>query len=187
MSVRTLQRTDGAIFFCTFTCWGWMRLIGITNCYDRVYNWMRITHEKGFRILGFVITPNHVHLLIYAPENMSINPLLGNAKRFLAYDIVERLKTQGEVKVMERLRSAVRPSDAARGQEHRVFTTSSDIRECFDRAMIEQKLDYMHANPVSGEWALVANALDYPHSSAGFYERGDASLAPITHYHEIIG
>ena len=44
-----------------------------------------------------------------------------------------------------------------------MFTTSSDIRECFDRAMIEQKLDYMHANPVSGEWALVADALDYPH------------------------
>ena len=53
--------------------------------------------------------------------------------------------------------------------------------------MIEQKLDYMHANPVSGVWSLVEDALDYPHSSAGFYERGDHCLAPVTHYHEIIG
>jgi hypothetical protein len=48
MSVRTLQRTDGAIFFCTFTCYGWMHLIELTKCYDRIYNWMRIAHDNGF-------------------------------------------------------------------------------------------------------------------------------------------
>ena len=82
---------------------------------------------------------------------------------------------------------AVRPGDEVREQAHRVFTTSTDIRECFDRAIIEQKLDYMHANPFSGGWALVEDALDYPQSSAGFYERGDRSLAPVIHYHEVVG
>ena len=52
--------------------------------------------------------------------------------------------------------------------------------------MVEQKLDYMRANPVSGESSLVADALDYPHSSASFYERGDACSVPITHYHAIL-
>jgi len=67
-----------------------------------------------------------------------------------------------------------------------VFTTSSDIRECFHEAMIRQKLDYMHANPVSGKWALVENAVDYPHSSMAFYERGDPSSAPVEHFEVVL-
>jgi REP element-mobilizing transposase RayT len=186
MSVRKLQRTDGAVFFCTFTCWAWLPLIERTQVYDRVYNWMHIARGKGFRILGFVIMPNHVHLLLYAPPGPSINALLANAKRFLAYDILALLKYQGEQDLLDQLKAAVRPGDAKRGQEHRVFTTSSDIRECFDEAMIQQKLDYMHGNPVSGKWALVVNAFDYPHSSMAFYERGDPSPAPVEHFEVVL-
>ena len=42
MSVRTLQRTVGAIFFCTSTCYGWIHLIELTKCYDRVYTSARM-------------------------------------------------------------------------------------------------------------------------------------------------
>ena len=183
MSVRTLQRTDGATFHCTFTCWNWLPLIERTNAYDHIYRWMHIAQAKGARIFGFVIMPNHVHLLIHTPEGLSINALLANAKRFLAYEIRSRLIDLEAHGLLEALKAAVRPSDAARGQQHRVFMPSSDIRECYDEAMIQQKLDYIHANPVKGKWMLAENYLDYPHSSAGFYERGGASNAPVGNYH----
>jgi REP element-mobilizing transposase RayT len=147
-----------------------------------MYNWMHWAHAKGFRIFGYVIMPNHVHLVIHAPEGMSINRLLANAKRFLAYEIRDRLIRQGELALLEMLKAAVRPCDAARGQEYRVFMPSSDIRECFDEVMLLQKLDYIHTNPVKGKWMLAENYLDYPHSSAGFYERGDPTTAPVVHY-----
>ncbi|HQV39171.1 MAG: transposase [Flavobacteriales bacterium] len=182
MSVRTRQRTDGAIFYCTFTCWQWLPLIERTSTYDHIYSWMHIAKTKGFRIFGYVIMPNHVHLVIHAAEGLSINALLANAKRFLAYEIRDRLIKQGDMVLLEMLKAAVRPSDAARGQEYRVFMPSSDIRECFDEAMIQQKLDYIHTNPVKGKWMLADNYLDYPHSSAGFYERGDAATVPVEHY-----
>ena len=182
MSVRTRHRTDGATFYCTFTCWQWLPLIERTSTYDHIYNWMHIAKAKGFRIFGYVIMPNHVHLVIHAAEGSSINALLANAKRFLAYAIRNRLIQQGEFAVLETLKAAVRPSDAARGQDYRMFMTSSDIRECVDDAMVQQKLDYIHANPVKGKWMLAENYLDYPHSSAGFYERGDASSAPVENY-----
>ncbi len=38
------------------------------------------------------------------------------------------------------------------------FETSSDIKECFDGKMIDQKLRYIHANPVSKKWRLVDDA-----------------------------
>ncbi len=188
MGVRTLQRTDGAVFFCTFTCWSWLPLIERTKAYDRIYNWMHIATGKGFSILGYVIMPNHVHLLIHAPEGASINALLANAKRFLAYDMLDRLHASGDQDLLTQLQAGLRPGDAQRGQRHRVFATSSDIRECLDEPMLIQKLEYMHGNPVSDAWNLAENALDYPHSSAAFYAHGPGHPcpAPIVHYHMIL-
>ncbi|MFT3884723.1 MAG: transposase [Flavobacteriales bacterium] len=143
---------------------------------------MHIAKAKGFRLFGYVIMPNHVHLVIHAPEGLSIHGLLANAKRFLAYGIRTRLIQRGEQELLGTLKAAVRPSDAARGQEYRVFMPSSDIRECSDEDMIQQKLAYIHANPVKGKWMLVENYLDYPHSSAAFYERGDVPATPVEHY-----
>ncbi|HMZ50378.1 MAG TPA: transposase [Flavobacteriales bacterium] len=187
MSVRTTQRIDGATFFCTFTCWQWLPLIEKAACHDHIYRWMHQARTQGFRFFGFVIMPNHVHLVIHAPEGRSINTLLANAKRFMAYTILDALVRQGEMGILAKLQAAVRPSDAQRGQRHRVFNTSSDIRECFDEAMIQQKLNYIHTNPVKGKWTLAENHLNYPHSSAGFYERGDASPAPLEHFHLALG
>ncbi|HRQ85541.1 MAG TPA: transposase [Flavobacteriales bacterium] len=182
MPVRTLQRTDGATFYCTFTCWNWLPLIERADAYDHGCRWMHIAKTKGCRIFGYVIMPNHVHLLIHTPEGLSINALLANAKRFLAYEIRSRLVDLEEHGLLVTLKDAVRPSDAARGQVCRVFMPSLDIRGCYDEAMIQQKLDYIHANPVKGKWMLAENYLDYPHSSAAFYERGDASSAPVENY-----
>lgn len=188
MAVRKEQRTDGAIFFCTFTCWKWLPLIEHTKAYDHIYGWMHIASTKHFSLLGHVIMPNHVHLLVHAPEGASINALLSNAKRFLAYGILQRLVDAGDAAMLATLRAGLRPGDAQRGQKHRVFATSSDIREVLDERMLIQKLEYMHANPVSGVWDLVPNALHYPHSSAAFYAYGPehAGPAPLVHHHNII-
>ena len=143
---------------------------------------MWLAHEKGYRFVGHVIMPNHVHLLVHVPEGSDINQLLANGKRFLAYEVVKRLERMGDHKVLRSLQRALRASDRMRYQRHRVFRTSSDIRECLDESMLTQKLDYIHANPVSGKWTLVEDAIDYAHSSFAFYERGDRSPAPIVHY-----
>ena len=65
-----------------------------------------------------------------------------------------------------------------------MFAPSTDIKECFDGRMIEQKLKYMHANPVSKRWRLADDAVDYPHSSFAFYVRGEARQAPLVAYQE---
>jgi REP element-mobilizing transposase RayT len=130
-------------------------------------------------VVGYVIMPNHVHVLLFAPENHKVNTLLANAKRFLAYEAIKKLERSGRRDLLNVLSEATRPGDRERGQRHRVFTTSSDIKECHDEAMIHQKLDYIHANPVSGKWSLVDDPMDYPHSSMAFYERGTGSPAPL--------
>lgn len=101
---------------------------------------MYIAYGLGHRFFGYAIMPNHVHFVIRAPEGGSINTVLANGKRFLAYEIVKRLKERGRKDVLMRLQQGVRASYSGRGQKHRVFETSTDLIELFHARMIEQKL-----------------------------------------------
>ena len=71
------------------------------------------------------------------------------------------------------------------GKKHKVFRQSFDAKECFSIEILEQKLDYIHANPVSGKWNLVDYFTDNKYSSASFYELG-VKNEYITHYKEVL-
>ena len=104
----------------------------------------------------------------------------------MAYEIIDRLVGQNNHRTLNYLKRAVNSNEMTKGQKHRVFETSSDIKWCFSRRMLEQKLDYIHHNPVKGKWSLVKDYAFYPHSSAAFYERGQESQVPITHYADLV-
>lgn len=137
--------------------------------------------------MGYVIMPNHLHVLIYFPEmHNSLNSIIGNAKRFMAYEIIKRLETAKQFEMLEDLYHAVKKGERKKGQRHKVFEESFDAKECFSNEFVYQKLNYMHKNPVSKRWQLVADFTDYPHSSASFYEKGIKSYDKLLHVNEIL-
>jgi hypothetical protein len=92
-----------------------------------------------------------MHLLVYAGADMPVlNTLIGNGKRFLAYEMVRRLQSMNQVYVLYELKSGVQQNEQKIGKKHQVFQLSFDAKLCFSEAMVEQKLDYIHRNPVSG-------------------------------------
>lgn len=187
MSVKKEQPEKNKIYFCTFTCYNWISLFQLTSLYDHIYKWFNYINEKyQNKIIGFVIMPNHIHLLIYVSENsITINKLIGNGKRFMAYEIVKRLTTQKNYDVLNRLKKNINIRDSKNGKLHHVFTPSFDCKLCFNDKMIIEKLNYIHNNPISKKWSLTENAIDYKHSSARFYEIESREEYPITHYRDI--
>lgn len=103
----------------------------------------------------------------------------------MAYEIVERLKASGRADILKTLFEKVTIQELARKKKHRVFEMSSDIKPCYAKQFLCQKLDYMHRNPVTGKWKLAPTFVDYPHSSAAFYNLNIPHLnIEITHYDE---
>ncbi len=149
MSTRKLHQNDGAVYFGTFTCHQWIPLFHELKAYDLFYSWMHLATAQGYHFLGYAIMPNHAHFILRVHEGGAINTLLSNGKRFMAYEFVQRLTAVGRHDLLDRLKEGLRPSDIARGQKHRVFATSTDLVELFSGKKIEQKLKYIHANPVS--------------------------------------
>jgi hypothetical protein len=188
MAIRQLREEKDEIFFCTVTCYNWLNLFEITNFYDEIYKWFDILKNYSCSIVGYVLMPNHLHFLVYIPENSrNLNTLIGNGKRFMAYEIITRLQILDDKKMLYLLSNVVSLRERLKGHIHKVFEPSFDSKICFSEKMILEKLDYMHQNPVSGKWNLVEEYTDYLHSSAKFYEFNKQGIYPVTHYKEIIG
>jgi hypothetical protein len=182
---RKIPYSEG-VYSITFTCYKWLPLIQLVNGYDLVYKWFDILKSSGNYVLGYVIMPNHLHsLLAFRNTGKEINTIIGNGKRFMAYEIVRRLKDLQLLYILEQLSSAVERKDKARGKLHEVWMDSFDWKTCDKSFMIKQKLKYFHNNPCTKKWSLAKSPVDYLHSSANFYETGEQGIYPVLNYMEL--
>ncbi|MCH5231911.1 MAG: transposase [Muribaculaceae bacterium] len=53
--------------------------------------------DKKYSIMGFVVMPNHVHLLLLGKNQINVIKAIGSVKRFSAYTINQFLNTRGKV------------------------------------------------------------------------------------------
>ena len=117
--------------------------------------------------------PNHVHALIdFAGSTKNINTVIGDGKRFIAYQIITRLKEAGKTDVLAILEKAVTAKSKNKGKNHEVWEESFDWKICETAEFANQKLIYMHNNPCSGKWKMVEDITKYEHSSARYYITG---------------
>ncbi len=130
--------------------------------------------------------PNHVHAFIsFIDTPQSINTIVGNGKRFMAYEIIARLQAENETDLLQSLKKAVEAKRKHNNKKHEVWKLSFDWKDCRSNDFVWQKLDYMHNNPCTGKWQLAENALLYPHSSARFYLTGEQEIYHIRNFMEM--
>lgn len=184
MSIGRKITEPNGIFFITFTCARWMPLFQIADGYAAVYRWFDCLKERRHYIAGYVIMPSHVHALIaFSTNSSSINTIIANGKRFMAYELVNRLKTQGKLDVLEQLASWVNTTERYKNRQHEVFEPSFDRKECRTLRFTQQKADYIHQNPCKAGLAHLPEA--YAHSSARYHYTGVQGLYPVITYMEL--
>jgi REP element-mobilizing transposase RayT len=182
---RSIPYNEG-VYFITFTCHNWLPLIDMVKGYDLVYKWFDHLKTKGHYITGYVIMPNHIHVQIgFSRTHQSINTIIGNGKRFIAYEVVRRLEKENNDDILKQLQKAVDISDLLRNKKHGVWEDSFDWKECSTPKFMEQKLHYMHMNPCKGKWNLANSPADYAHSSARFYIADEHASYAVTNYMEL--
>lgn len=122
---------------------------------------LEVKTTTGFRLLAFVIMPEHVHLVLIPRIDSELGPLIGEIKRISARKIHASLKKDSPA-ILTKF-SVVR-----NGRQKFAFWQ----RRCFDHncrtdAEIWESLTYCHNNPV--ERGLVGNAADWQWSSYRSY------------------
>jgi REP element-mobilizing transposase RayT len=184
MSVRKLICELNGVFFITFTCARWLELYKIVNGYDTVYHWFDYLKANGHHIVAYVIMPSHVHAIIgFRSSTTPINNIIGNGKRFMAYELVKLLRAENKHELLEQMAGWVNTTDRMRNKHHEVFEPSFDWKECFDKRFMEQKAEYIHMNPCKA--GMVQLPEQYPHSSATYYYTGVQGVYPVITYMEL--
>ena len=110
---------------------------------------------------------NHIHLLARAGSS-NLSNILRDFKRHTSKRIIDAVQMKGESRrswLLMIFRYAARKHN--RNNNYQVWTHENRAIEIFSNKFIEQKIDYIHKNPVVS--GIVANAEDYMYSSARNY------------------
>jgi putative transposase len=161
----------GDLHFITFSCYERRPLLNTVrarNLFTKVLGEVR--ERYGFRLVGYVLMPEHVHLVISEPKT-------GTASK-----VVQMLKQR----VSRAMRGKKRQDSAAQlalkfpdpvGRLLRFWQKRFYDFNVWSSQKMREKLNYMHANPVQRK--LVPHPKDWLWSSWAFYAHGDAGLARI--------
>jgi len=77
----------------------------------------------------------------------------------------------------KRLLAHFREAGRIVNQTYRIWLPDDQPEMIFTQKFFEQKLAYLHGNPVEAKIATAMN--DYPYSSAAFYSTGKEGLIPL--------
>ncbi|HEX5154197.1 MAG TPA: hypothetical protein VFW07_22270 [Parafilimonas sp.] len=98
---------------------------------------------------------------------------------------MNRLEATNQTETVNELESALTAKEKAKGQKHKVFEESFDAKSIDNKKFFLKKLNYIHLNPVRGNWNLVTDWREYEHSSAGLYELQQVKHFTPVHYEEL--
>ncbi|PZX17956.1 hypothetical protein LX69_01372 [Breznakibacter xylanolyticus] len=114
--------------------------------------------------------PNHVHLMVRAIEGHLLQDILRDFKTFTTSKVI--LKAMAENQRESRKEWLLKQFSTPDG--NRFWRADNNPIELWSNAAIDQKLNYIHQNPV--EEGLVFRAEDYVYSSANDYVGGHGLL-----------
>jgi putative transposase len=161
----------GHLHFLTFSCYRRLPLLRTAKARNVFVHALAAMRERyGFLLVGYVVMPNHVHLLIGEPAKGTPSIIMQALKQRVSRDL--RGKTQhappGQL-------ALALPADE-NGLPHFWQPRFHDFN-VHSAKKRREKLDYMHANPVKLE--LVKNPSAWIWSSASFYATGVPGIVPV--------
>ncbi|RYZ97935.1 MAG: hypothetical protein EOP47_20575 [Sphingobacteriaceae bacterium] len=72
----------------------------------------------------------------------------------------------------------------AKDREFQIWERNSLSVDLWSQPVFEQKLDYIHNNPIQEKWQLAQYPEDYKYSSAKYYYTGIDEFGLLAHYAE---
>ena len=128
-----------------------------------------VRKKYKFHLVGYVVMPEHVHLLVSEPQTGDPSKVL----QVLKQKVSRELRRKRKVALAQlRLRFSGGEPEPPAFWQRRFYDFN-----VWSSKKLREKLDYMHANPI--ERGLVSHAKDWPWSSWSHYEKGERGLIRI--------
>ena len=154
----------GSIYFYTVTINKWQHLLKEDALKLIIINSLKyLTEHKKIEVYGFVIMPNHIHIIWQTLDSNGKETPQGSFLKYTAHAFKKYL-------------AANQPDEL---KKYKVDASNKNYEFwqrdplAFKLTNIEtalQKLKYIHDNPLAQHWLLATEPIKYFYSSALFYE-----------------
>ena len=124
--------------------------------------------DKGLILYAWCLMSNHLHLIAGAKDGFNLSDILRDYKKFTSKEIVKTIETTSESRskwMLNRFEYAGKYNPKIKG--YKFWQEGNEPKEIHTTHFLEQKLNYVHNNPVVAE--IVSNPEDYTYSSARNY------------------
>jgi REP element-mobilizing transposase RayT len=118
--------------------------------------------NKGLELFAWCIMTSHVHLVIRAKDGFKLPDILRDFKKFTSKAITQAINENIQESRKEWLLEQFKTPEG-----FRFWRGDNKPIELWSNKVIDQKIDYIHQNPV--EEGIVFRAEDYLYSSAADY------------------
>ncbi len=170
---RNLKRHygKGDLHFFTFSCYERRPLSGTVrgrNLFVKVLGEVR--DQYGFLLVGYVLMPEHVHLLVSEPKKGTPSKVVQVLKQRVSRAMRGKKRQNPQGQLLLKF-----PSEM--GGLRRFWQKRFYDFNVWSSEKLKEKLNYIHANPVQRK--LVQHPKEWPWSSWSFYANGDYGLVRI--------
>ena len=131
--------------------------------------------EKQVFVYGFVIMPNHIHLIWQIREGHERESIQRDFLKHTAQTVISDLKVN-HPEVFKHFKVN------AKDRKYQIWEQNPLSIDLYSEKVILQKLNYVHQNPLQEKWKLVDEREKYEYSSAEFYETGKSKWNFLSHY-----
>lgn len=139
---------------------------------------VRYLHERSFlTVYAFVIMPNHIHIIWreHPEKRKSKESIRASFFKYIAHQFMELLKVS-DPEMLNLFR--VEKYD----RSYQFWNRNHYTFEIYTDKVFEQKLNYIHGNPVQLKWQLAESEMEYKYSSVCFYKNGIDEFGFLSNY-----
>lgn len=165
--------------FVTFSVVGWIDVFSREHYNEIMIESLQYCAEhKGLSLHAWVIMTNHVHLVI-SSKNAKLEELVRDIKKFTSKQIIKAISENPQESRKEWMLNIFRftGSGNKNNKEFQFWKQDYHPVELTTNEMLEQRLLYLHENPVRS--GLVWEAWHYKYSSAIDYYTKEKGLLKI--------
>jgi REP element-mobilizing transposase RayT len=167
MSRKYKIRDQEKLYFVTFTVIHWLDVFIRQEYCDIFLDSLRYCQkQKGLELCAYVIMSSHVHLIIGKHGDGKLEGVIRDIKKFTSVKIIESIKSNSHESRKELLLLLFERAGKKNKQNthYQFWQHDSHPIELFSNELIDQKLDYIHHNPVNA--GIVLSPEHYVYSSA---------------------
>ncbi len=159
---------QSGIYFLTFTVIEWIDLFSRQIYKDIIIDSLKFCQDKkGLKLHAYVIMSNHMHSVMSA-ENSNLSDIIRDFKTHTSKEFTKTIKNIDESRKKWMLNLfEFEAKKHKKNKFYQVWTNDNHPEELLSNEFIDQKIDYIHNNPI--EAGIVDEAEKYIYSSARDY------------------